>query len=213
MTTNFFENRKEAGKKLAAELKKLPLSNPLILGLPRGGVVVAKEVADALSAELDVLLVRKLGAPFNSELAVGAIVEGDQKHEFLNQELIRVLKVDDGYLNKERQKQWDEIERRSKLFRTQKPRMKTAGREVVVVDDGIATGASVRAALLALRSQKPAQLILAVPVIAPDILEVIQSEVDRVVALVTPDDFRAVGQYFRDFRQVEDEEVVALLKK
>ncbi len=207
-----FENREAAGLLLADELKKRKLHEPLILALPRGGVSLAKTVAQALQTSVDILLVRKIGAPFNKELALGAVVEGEPPRAFYNQELIRVLKIEKSYLDDELQTQVAEIERRKKLFRQGRALPSLRDRTVVVIDDGIATGASVRAALQVVRSQNPSKLLLAVPVAPADLISELEREVDDFVCLLKPIDFVAVGKFYRDFRRITDDEVQALLK-
>lgn len=209
----FFKDRLDAGRELVKALKKLELQSPVVLALPRGGVVIAAEIAKFFKSAHDILLVRKIGAPFNPELAVGAVVEGNPPRIFLNQELIRVLKVTDDYLKSETVKQEEEIRRRDKLYRDGKPRSKISGKTVILVDDGVATGASIRAAIEGIRDEKPSRLVLAVPVAPPDTVKEIQKEVDDLICLVSPEDFKAVGQFYRHFAQVSDEEVTHLLNE
>lgn len=210
--SKIFEDRHHAALELIEALKPLNLKSPIVLALPRGGMALSKPVADFYGVKSDVLLVRKLGAPFNHELALGAVVEGNPPLTTFNRELIRVLKIDKSYLDQETAKQIEEIERRKKLFRNGKSRDSVAGKTVVVVDDGVATGASVRAALQSVRAEKPARLILAVPVAPSDMVQELEHEVDTLICLKTPEDFVAVGQFYRDFRQVTDEEVQKLLR-
>ncbi len=184
----------------------------MVFGLPRGGVVVAAEVAEALRSPLDVLVVRKLGAPHQPELAIGAVTDGDQPQRILNGELIRRLSVDQAYLDSEIAAQLDEVRRRQWLFRRGRPALPIRGRTVVVVDDGIATGATVRAGIICLRRSEPRHLILAVPVAPPETVESLRGEVDELICLHTPASFKAVGAFYVDFRQTSDEEVVALLE-
>ncbi|MDB5038462.1 MAG: phosphoribosyltransferase [Bacteriovoracaceae bacterium] len=208
---DFFDDRTQAGQKLLSELKKLNLKSPLIIALPRGGVVLAAEIAKFYKTTADILLVRKIGAPFNSELAVGAVVEGNPPQTSLNQELIRVLKVDVHYLDVETKKQLEEIKRQDQLYRAGRKRASVKDATVVLVDDGVATGASIRAGLRGLRHEKPARLILAVPVAPLDTVKELEKEVDDLICLTSPEDFKAVGQFYRDFRQVTDDEVKRLL--
>ena len=206
-----FEDRRDAGHQLGLRLRKLGLTDPVVLALPRGGVPVAAEVAALLEAPLDLVLVRKIGAPGHEELAAGAVVDGAQPELVLNPEVIGSFGIDDAYLAAERARQLVEIERRRALYLAGRPRPGLAGRVAIVIDDGIATGATVRAALRAVRRAGPAELILAVPVAAASILRRLEAEVDRIVCLHAPKDLMAVGQFYRDFHQLDDAEVVAAL--
>ena len=206
-----FEDRRDAGHQLGLRLRKLGLTDPVVLALPRGGVPVAAEVAALLEAPLDLVLVRKIGAPGHEELAAGAVVDGAQPELVLNPEVIGSFGIDDAYLAAEQARQLVEIERRRALYLAGRPRPGLAGRVAIVIDDGIATGATVRAALRAVRRAGPAELILAVPVAAASILRRLEAEVDRIVCLHAPKDLMAVGQFYRDFHQLDDAEVVAAL--
>ena len=206
-----FEDRRDAGRQLGMRLRQLGVTDPVVLALPRGGVPVAAEVAALLEAPLDLVLVRKIGAPGHEELAAGAVVDGAQPELVLNPEVIGSFGIDDAYLAAEQARQLVEIERRRALYLSGRPRPGLAGRVAVVIDDGIATGATVRAALRAVRRAGPAELILAVPVAAASILRRLEAEVDRVVCLHAPKDLMAVGQFYRDFHQLDDAEVVAAL--
>lgn len=208
-----FKNRKDAGRRLAARLMPLKAENPVVLALPRGGVPVGYEVAIALEAPLDVIVVRKLGAPDQPELGIGAVVDGDHPQSVLNEEVMRMLRVSQDYLSREVKLELAEIRRRQELYRGGRPPVSVAGRTVIVVDDGIATGGSMRAALRGVRRNNPKRLVLAVPVAAPDSIESLRPEVDQVVCLGTPLLFGAVGQFYEDFRQTTDEEVVRLLDR
>jgi putative phosphoribosyl transferase len=207
-----FSDRAEAGQKLAVRLAKYKGERPVVLAIPRGGVPVALEVARALSAPLDVIVVRKLGAPGQPELGIGAIVDGDHPEEILNREIIGALHVSRDYLNREIQNQLKEIHRRRQLYRSGGPRVEIEDRTVIVVDDGIATGGSVRAALRGIRRANPKRLVLAVPVGPPDTIEELRREADEVVCLGTPADFFGVGQFYHDFHQVTDDEVIRMLE-
>lgn len=207
----YFEDRADAGRRLAEELKKHKVVEPKVLGLPRGGVIVAAEIAKAFHTKPDLLIVRKMGAPFNKELGIGAIVEGEPQTIFLNQDLIDVLKVPKDHLDAEKKKQQEEIERQQSTYRGSKQRASCASKTVILVDDGIATGATVHAALKALRAEKPSRLILAVPVASPDVLENLRGDAHDIVCLTSPENFQAVGQFFRNFFEVSDDEVKKLL--
>ena len=210
-----FKDRAEAGRQLAAAVVRLglvhPLVHPLVLALPRGGVPVAAEVARALHAPLDLLIVRKIGAPGQPELAVAALAEGDRPTLVVDERTSQVTGADEAYIEREARTQRAEIERRRKAYRRGHARLGVAGKSVVVVDDGIATGSTVRAALQALRRMRPARLVLAVPVAPADTLSELSPLVDDVVCLSQPAFFRSVGTYYADFHQVDDEEVIALL--
>ncbi len=206
-----FRDRYEAGERLAealADLKGRP--DLLVLGIPRGGVVVASVVARALGAPLDVVISRKIGAPDNPELAIGAVASGGAR--VLDARLIRMLDVPRRYVEAEMARQETEIARREAVFRGDRPPLEVAGRTVIVVDDGIATGATTVATLRALRQKNPAALILAVPVAPRQAIKRLQREADRVVCLLTPRLFWAVGLYYAYFEQTTDEEVINLLR-
>lgn len=206
-----FADRREAGRQLAARLVHYREQKPVILALPRGGVPVAYEIARGLQAPLDVLLVRKICAPSQPELGIGAVVDGATPQLVLNEELAARFGVDADYVAQERLNQMAEIERRRQLYRGDTQALGTAGRLVIVADDGIATGSTVKAALLAVNRTAPAHLVLAVPVAAPDALRVVSPLVNETICLATPEDFEAVGGYYRDFEQTSDEEVIDLL--
>jgi putative phosphoribosyl transferase len=208
-----FADRKEAGQALAAVLDTYRAGDVVVLALPRGGVPVGYEIARALEAPLDVIVVRKLGAPDEPELGVGAVVDGDHPQTVINQEVVRALAVSPEYLANEIQAQLAEIRRRQEIYRKGRPAPQLAGRTVIVVDDGIATGGTVRAALRGVRRAAPAKLVLATPVAPLEALESLRTEVDDLVCLETPSDFEALGQFYYDFRQVSDEEVIDLLER
>lgn len=208
-----FEDRRDAGRRLAARLRGLAPERPAVLALPRGGVPVGFEIASALGCPLDVALVRKVGAPGNPELAVGAVVDGDEPVVFVNAEAVRSLAVPIDYLERTSREQIAEIERRRDAYLGGRARVQVAGRTCVVVDDGVATGSTVRAAARALRGAGPARLVLAVPVAPRDVLDALAMDYDDVVVLDAPEDFGSVGRFYRDFRQVDDQEVVELLKR
>lgn len=206
-----FENRQEAGERLAKELLHLRERHPVVLALPRGGVPIGVEVARALAAPLDLLLVRKIGAPAQPELAVGAVVDGERMDYVVNDDLLEELGLSVDYVRDHATQEVAEIERRRRLFLAGRERVQVRGRTVIVVDDGIATGATARAALRGVRRREPSHLILAVPVAPPETVEELREEVDEIVCLDLPDPFVAIGYFYRDFRQVADEEVRELL--
>ena len=206
-----FKDRRDAGRQLATGLMKYRDQNPLILALPRGGVPVAFEIAERLQAELDVLFVRKIGAPGHPEYGIGAVVDGAHPQTVLNEEIVRQLAVSPAYIQDQTARELREIERRRAVYQGGRAPAEIAGRTVIMVDDGIATGGTVRAALQGLKLGKPARLVLAVPVAPPEAIDALRSEADEIVCLATPDPFYAVGLHYDDFRQTEDEEVVRLL--
>ena len=207
-----FKDRGEAGRQLAAAVVRLGLVDPLVLALPRGGVLVAAEVARALRAPLDLLIVRKIGAPGQPELAVAAMAEGDPPTVVIDERTSQLTEVDHAYIKREVRAQRAEIERCCQTYRCGHARLGIAGKTVVVVDDGVATGTTVRAALKALRRLRPARLVLAVPVAPTDTLYELSQRVDSVVCLSEPAPFRSVGTYYRHFPQVDDAEMIALLE-
>lgn len=206
-----FADRSEAGRKLGAKLAAYKDQRPVVLALPRGGVPVAAEVAKVLDAPLDLILVRKIGVPFQPELAMGAIVDGKSPVIVRNEDVIGAVGVDDKQFKAICDQQLAEIERRRMRYLGDRTRAEVSGRTVIVVDDGVATGATMRAALRATRQRGPRQLILAVPVAPPDAIEGLREEADEVVCLETHAFFGAIGAYYLDFRQVEDEDVTGLL--
>ena len=208
-----YRNRNDAGRQLAARLASFRGSDPVVLALPRGGVPIGAEIARALDAPLDIVLVRKIGVPFQPELALGAIVDGEEPELLIDNQLMTMLAIPERYVEQQRLRQLKEIERRRRLYLEGRPPAPVAGRTAIVVDDGIATGYTMRAALRAIRRRGPARLVLAVPVAPPETIAALAAEVDEIVCLSTPEYFGAIGQFYADFRQIDDAEVVALLRE
>jgi predicted phosphoribosyltransferase len=207
-----FRDRFDAGRRLADKLTEYAgRPNVLVLALPRGGVPVACEVARALHAPLDVFLVRKLGLPGHEELAMGAIATGGVR--VLNEDVVRGLGVPDKVIDAVARREQDELERRERAYRDDRPAPDVRGKTVILVDDGLATGSTMRAAIAALRQQHPARVIVAVPVGAPETCAEFQDETDETVCAVTPEPFYAVGMWYQDFAQTTDEEVYDLLRR
>jgi predicted phosphoribosyltransferase len=205
-----FRDRRHAALELADRLKGRPLRDPLVVGIPRGGVVLAAVLAGELGAELDVVLARKLRAPYQPEYALGAVSEDGRVT--LGPDVQDVPGVTRAYLEEGVREQLDEIDRRKRLIRAIRPAAPAAGRSVIVIDDGIATGATMIAALQALRQQHPQELIAAAPVASPERLAEVRRWCDEVVCLHAPEEFHAVGQFYAHFEPVEDEEVLELLR-
>lgn len=205
-----FDDRIDAGRRLAERLAYLHgRADVIVLGIPRGGVVVAAEVARALTAPLDIFIARKIGAPFNSELAVGAVTSDGTV--FLDNELIEQLRIPHRLVEREKDAQLREIQRRLNLYRGAKPPPDLAGKIVILVDDGVATGSTVIAALCALAKQHPARRILAVPVAPAQVAASLLHECDELVVLDTPEPFQAVGRFYINFEQTTDEQVEEIL--
>ena len=208
-----FLDRRDAGRQLAGKLAPYQGDNPIILALPRGGVPVAVEISEALGAPLDLVLVRKIGVPQQPELAAGAVVGDGEPIVVRNEDIIRMAQVSEADFNRVKEAEIAEIRRRLALYVGDRPHPALEDRTVIVVDDGVATGATVRAALQALRKHQPRLLVLAVPVAPTDTIEELRKLADRVECLETHTPFGAIGYYYADFRQVADEEVIEALAR
>ena len=206
-----FQNRVDAGRQLAARLRSLGHEGVVVLGLPRGGVPVADEVARALGAPLDVVVVRKLGVPTRPELAMGAI--GEDGVRIINDEIVGVLRIASGQIAQVERRERAELHRRAELFRAGRSRVPVAARTVVIVDDGLATGATARAACLVVRAHGAARVVLAVPVAPLGWEEKLGEAADEYVCLFAPEDFDAVGQFYADFTATSDDEVIECLRR
>ena len=207
-----FQNRVAAGQALAERLKGYANRNDVVvLALPRGGLPVAFEVAQTLNAPLDVFVVRKLGLPSHVELAMGAIASGGVR--VLNQELVNYLKIPESLIDAVAAAEQKELERREQLYRNHRPALEVAGQTVILVDDGLATGSTMRAAVKALRELKPSRIVVAVPVSPPRICRELNREADDCVCVLTPEIFDGVGKWYQDFSQTTDEEVRTLLER
>lgn len=206
-----YEDRRAAGRALVPELQRCDLHDPIILGLPRGGVPLAFEIAVALNAPLDTIIVRKLGVPSQPELAFGAIASGNVR--VINDDVVRsVFGLDDDVIEHIAGRETKELQRRERAYRLDRPLPVLEGMDVVLVDDGLATGATMRAAALAVRTKSPASVVVAVPVGSSSAVARVAAVVDRVICLESPASFYAVGQFYADFRQTSDDEVRELLQ-
>jgi predicted phosphoribosyltransferase len=206
-----FGDRREAGRLLAKELSDYRGKGAVVLGIPRGGIIVAQEVAQALEADMDIVLAHKLCAPIRAELAMGSISEDGKL--FINKEVIEELGIDEAYIKQEKARQMAEIRRRTKLFRHVRPKVPLGNKIVIVTDDGVATGATTQAALWAVRLEKPKKLIAALPVGPEDTIRRLAKDVDEMICLRTPPLFAAVGQFYISFEPVEDDVVLEILKE
>ncbi len=206
-----FRDRKDAGERLAVRLAYLRDRDPVILALPRGGVAIAAEIARALGAPLDIVLVRKIGVPWQPELALGAVSDGAAPEIFIDEDMVERLGVPSDYVRDETARQIAEVERRRRIYCAGRPPVEVKGRTAIVVDDGIATGATMRVALRAVRRREPARLVLAAPVAAAETLRSLKDEADETACLETPAGLGAIGFYYADFHQMSDAEVTALL--
>lgn len=208
-----FTDRTDAGRQLASRLLEMNLEKPCVLALPRGGVPVGFEVAQALHAPLDLVLVRKIGAPFEPELALGAVVDGSRPELVINDPAVISSLGLQAYIERREAEELREIERRRRVYLGGRSRLDITGRTAIVVDDGIATGATMRAALHATRRAHPKRILLAVPVAPPDTLAELRAEADEIVCLETHSDFWGIGAYYEDFTQLDDETVRAILDR
>lgn len=206
-----FKDREEAGILLAEELAEYHDRQAVVLGIPRGGLVVGKEIAERLSANLDIVLAHKLPTPGQPELAMGSVSEDGRL--FLNSRVISSLGVSDAYIQKAKEQQMAEIKRRVELFRKARLKAPLAGRIVIITDDGVATGATAQAAIWAVRAEKPKKLIVAIPVAPEDTINCLAEDADETICLRLPPFFAAVGQFYLKFEQVEDYEVLKILKE
>ncbi|MGC1419030.1 MAG: phosphoribosyltransferase, partial [Acidimicrobiales bacterium] len=207
MTTSRFHDRRDAGRSLAERVGSLTSERPVVLGLPRGGVPVAFEVARSLAAPLDVLVVRKLGVPFQSELAFGALGEGGTR--VLDTQFVKRLGLTPDDVDRTAQHELIELNRRVELYRGGRPALELVGRTVLIVDDGLATGASAQVAVEVARARGAALAIVAVPVSSREALDRLETVADRVISLLVPAHFRAVGEWYDDFNQTTDDEVTS----
>jgi hypothetical protein len=205
-----FRDREDAARQLAVRLAVLELTDPLVLGIPRGGAVTGATIARAIGAEFDVVLARKLRAPWQAELAIGGIAEDGEV--YLDRARAAHSGADEPYVNAERERQLAEIRRRSQLFRAVRPPASEAGRSVILTDDGMATGSTMEAALHVARGRGAREVIIAVPVAPQEALRHFRERGERLICLLEPEVFWAIGQFYEDFTQVSDEEVVALLR-
>jgi len=207
-----FRDRADAGRRLAARLVGRPdLADAVVLALPRGGVPVGREIADALGADLDVMVVRKLGVPGHEELAMGAIASGGVR--IMNDEVLSMLYIPEADVERVVAREQAELERRERAYRGVRPAARVRGRVAILVDDGVATGSTIRAAIAALRRQEPARIIVAIPVAPPDVCEMLQKEADEVICLLTPEPFGAISLWYDDFAQLRDDDVRVLLHR
>jgi len=206
-----FLDRHEAGRKLAQDLLRYADQRPAVFALPRGGVPIGYEIAKALKAPLDLILVRKIGVPFQPELAAGAVVDGDEPQVVLNPTVVEPLRLSEAFLKEETDRKLVEIEERRHAYLSGRSRVDPRGTTAIVADDGIATGATIKAALRAIRRREPARLVLAAPVAPPETVEALRQEVDAVHCLETPEFFMAIGIFYENFHQLSDDEVVKLL--
>lgn len=208
-----FKDRSDAGRQLAERVAALNLDDPVIYALPRGGIPVAIEVAKRLQAPLDLVIVRKIGAPGWPEVAMGAVVDGDDPQTIINEDVYAATGSDSAGLERARRRELEEIERRRRRYLGDRPHVSPSGRVAVIVDDGLATGATARAALAAVKRQGAALTVLAVPVAPAETIDEMRAEADEVVVVHTPAQFWAIGPFYNDFHQLSDDETVELLRQ
>ena len=206
-----FRDREDAGRRLAERLAGYRGESPIVFALPRGGVPVGYEIAHALEAPLDIFIARKLGAPGREEFGIGAVAQGGVR--VLSERAVEALEIPEEYIGRVAKEEMEEIERRLLILRGDRPQPEVEGRTAILVDDGLATGVTARAAVEALRQRNPGRLVLAVPVCAAQSVELLRSEVDELVCLEVPSNLMAISLWYQDFYQVEDEEVVELLER
>lgn len=206
-----FDDRAQAGQILARQLADFRRQHPLVLAIPRGGVIVGSEIFEELGGDLDIVLTRKLGAPGNEELAIGAVAESG--NVYLNRELARWVGASEAYIEQERVQALAEISRRVQVYRSSRPRASAQGRVVILIDDGVATGATMQAAVWALKAEQLERLVIALPVGPEDALNRLAGDADEVICLRSPHYFQAVGQFYRDFTQTTDEQVLEALAR
>jgi putative phosphoribosyl transferase len=207
----YFADRVDAGKRLASALAHIARKNAIVLAIPRGGVVVGYEIAKALKLPLDVIIPHKIGAPDNPELAIGAMTEDGTI--ILDNNIVTYMGVQEGYIREESERQEREIKRRLKLYRQKEPYPILKGLDVILVDDGIATGATMKAALASVKKRGASNVTVAIPVGPPSTIEELKKHANRVICLYTPEYFQALGQFYGDFSQTTDEEVIQLIKQ
>ncbi len=210
-SSEVFKDRQEAGELLSSELAQFQGQKVVVLGIPRGGLVVAKELARRLQADLDIVLAHKLRTPGQTELAMGSVSEDGKL--FINEEVVRELDIGEAYVQQEKARQMAEIRRRTALFRRVRPKVPLTGRTVIITDDGVATGATTQAAFWAVRLEKPEKIVAALPVGPEDTISRLAEDVDEMICLRTPPFFAAVGQFYMRFEPVEDEEVLKILEE
>ncbi len=204
-----FADRQEAGQLLGRELSYLKVESPVVLGIPRGGVLIARELANTLNADLDVVLARKLRTPGHSELAMGSVAEGGKV--FINNLVVRELGISQTQIEYEKERELAEITRRSKLIRNVWPKVPLTGRVVIITDDGVATGATMQVATWSIRQESPAGLVIALPVASEEAVDRLFEDADELVCLREPPDFGAVGQFYEQFTEIDDEDVLEIL--
>ncbi|MDR0493262.1 MAG: phosphoribosyltransferase [Nitrososphaerota archaeon] len=207
----YFSDRVDAGKRLAAALAHFRGRDGVVLAIPRGGVVVGYQIADALNMPLDVIIPHKLGAPNNPKLAIGAITEDGTT--VLDNNVINYLAINNQYIQEESKRQEEEIQRRLKMYRQDMPDRNVAGLHVIIVDDGVATGSTMKAALFSVKNKNAATTTIAIPVGSPTTIQELKQQVDCIICLYTPNSFQAIGQFYNDFAQTSDQEVIILLKE